>query len=149
MIPHDHIRMDPPAESLARLAQSGLERLRRPRALEHIPPVIPAIDHMINRPRKLNPQPSRHLATSKPHLQTHQPKINKYQPDPIGRTIESFWSSLKYETVYHRRFATRAEARTAIFDYIEVFYNRTRLHSSLGYVSPATFESHHNKPKSP
>ena len=55
--------------------------------------------------------------------------------------IESFWSSLKYETVYHRRFATRAEARSAIFDYIEAFYNRTRLHSSLGYVSPATFES--------
>jgi putative transposase len=55
--------------------------------------------------------------------------------------IESFWSSLKYETVYHRRFATRAEARSALFDYIEAFYNRTRLHSSLGYVSPVTFES--------
>jgi putative transposase len=55
--------------------------------------------------------------------------------------IESFWSSLKYEVVYHRRFATRAEARTAIFDYIESFYNRTRLHSSLGYVSPVMFES--------
>lgn len=55
--------------------------------------------------------------------------------------VESFWSSLKYETVYHRRFATRPEARTAIFDYIEAFYNRTRLHSSLGYVSPVTFES--------
>jgi putative transposase len=62
--------------------------------------------------------------------------------------IESFWSSLKYETVYHRRFATRAEARTAIFDYIETFYNRTRLHSSLGYVSPATFESQQPKTKS-
>jgi putative transposase len=55
--------------------------------------------------------------------------------------IESFWSSLKYEVVYHRRFATRAEARSAIFDYIETFYNRTRLHSRLGYVSPVTFES--------
>src|ERR1700733_13492740 len=55
--------------------------------------------------------------------------------------IESFWSSLKYETVYHRRFATRAEARTAIFDYIETFYNRTRLHSSLAYCSPIAFES--------
>jgi putative transposase len=55
--------------------------------------------------------------------------------------IESFWSSLKYEVVYHRRFATRTEARSAIFDYIESFYNRTRLHSSLGYVSPVTFES--------
>jgi transposase InsO family protein len=58
--------------------------------------------------------------------------------------IESFWSSLKYEVVYHRRFATRAEARTAIFDYIETFYNRTRLHSSLGYVSPIVFESQLN-----
>ena len=55
--------------------------------------------------------------------------------------IESFWSSLKYELVYHHRFATRAEARTAIFDYIETFYNRTRLHSSLAYSSPVTFES--------
>jgi putative transposase len=58
--------------------------------------------------------------------------------------IESFWSSLKYETVYHRKFATRADARTALFDYIESFYNRTRLHSSLGYVSPITFESQLN-----
>jgi transposase InsO family protein len=54
--------------------------------------------------------------------------------------IESFWSSLKYELVYHHRFATRAEARTAIFDYIETFYNRTRLHSALGYRSPQQFE---------
>ena len=58
--------------------------------------------------------------------------------------IESFWSSLKYETVYHRKFATRAEARTALFDYIESFYNRTRLHSSLGYLSPISFESQLN-----
>ena len=55
--------------------------------------------------------------------------------------IESFWSSLKYELVYHRRFATQAEARTAIFDYIETFYNRSRLHSSLAYLSPIAFES--------
>ena len=58
--------------------------------------------------------------------------------------IESFWSSLKYELVYHHRFTTRAEARTAIFDYIETFYNRTRLHSSLAYLSPITFESNLN-----
>jgi transposase InsO family protein len=61
--------------------------------------------------------------------------------------IESFWSSLKYEVVYHHRFATRAEARSAIFDYIETFYNRTRLHSSLGYISPLTFEASLTKPK--
>jgi transposase InsO family protein len=58
--------------------------------------------------------------------------------------VESFWSSLKYETVYHRRFATRTEAKAALFDYIEVFYNRIRLHSSLGYLSPITFESQLN-----
>ena len=55
--------------------------------------------------------------------------------------IESFWSSLKYELVYHHRFATLAEARIALFDYIETFYNRTRLHSSLDYQSPINFES--------
>ncbi len=55
--------------------------------------------------------------------------------------IESFWSTLKYEVVYHQRFSTRAAARSALFDYIESFYNRTRLHSSLGYISPLVFES--------
>ena len=55
--------------------------------------------------------------------------------------IESFWSSLKYEVVYHQRFATFADARSAIFHYIETFYNRTRLHSSLAYLSPIQFES--------
>jgi putative transposase len=61
--------------------------------------------------------------------------------------IESFWSTLKYELVYHHRFATRVEARTAIFDYIETFYNRSRLHSSLAYTSPLQFESQLNQPK--
>lgn len=51
--------------------------------------------------------------------------------------IESFWSSLKYEVVWPRKFATRDEARTAVFDDIESFYNRTRLHSSLGYARKA------------
>jgi transposase InsO family protein len=59
--------------------------------------------------------------------------------------IESFWSSLKYEVVYHQRFATFAEARNAIFNYIETFYNRTRLHSSLAYKSPIQFESQLNQ----
>ncbi len=59
--------------------------------------------------------------------------------------IESFWSSLKYEVVYHQRFATFEQARAAIFNYIETFYNRTRLHSSLAYRSPITFESQLNQ----
>jgi transposase InsO family protein len=55
--------------------------------------------------------------------------------------IESFWSSLKYEVVYDQRFATFAEARCALFNYIEIFYNRIRLHSSLAYCGPTNFES--------
>ena len=55
--------------------------------------------------------------------------------------IEAFWSSLKNELVHRRHFVTRAQARTAIFDYIEAFYNRTRRHSSLGYQSPLDYES--------
>lgn len=53
---------------------------------------------------------------------------------------ESFFGSLKKELVHHIRFRTREEARTAIFDYIEVFYNRNRLHSSLNYLTPEEFE---------
>lgn len=45
--------------------------------------------------------------------------------------MEAFWSSLKNEFAQRRRFATRADARTAIFDHIESFYNRSRRHSSL------------------
>jgi putative transposase len=55
--------------------------------------------------------------------------------------MESFWSTLKTELVNHERYATREQARASIFEYIEVFYNRKRLHSSLGYVSPETFEA--------
>ena len=56
-------------------------------------------------------------------------------------TMESFWSTLKHELVYRRKFMTRNEATTAIFDYIEGFYNRTRLHSALGFKSPLDYES--------
>jgi transposase InsO family protein len=55
--------------------------------------------------------------------------------------MESFWSTLKHELVYRRTFMTRNEATTAIFDYIEGFYNRTRLHSDLGFKSPLDYES--------
>ena len=53
---------------------------------------------------------------------------------------ESFFASLKIECVYRQRLATRGQARAAIFDYIEVFYNRQRRHSTLGNISPAEFE---------
>ena len=54
--------------------------------------------------------------------------------------MESFFASLKKELVHHEDYQTRAEARASIFEYIEVFYNNQRLHSSLGYVSPAAYE---------
>jgi putative transposase len=55
--------------------------------------------------------------------------------------MESFWSTLKTELVNHEQYATHAQARQSIFEYIEVFYNRQRLHSSLGYLSPEAFEA--------
>lgn len=57
---------------------------------------------------------------------------------------ESFWSTLKREVIAGLRFKTRQEARAALFEYIEVFYNRKRRHSSLGYVSPECFEASRN-----
>lgn len=55
--------------------------------------------------------------------------------------VESFFGTLKRELVYHRHYATREEATQDIFEYIEVFYNRKRRHSTLGYYSPAEYEA--------
>jgi putative transposase len=55
--------------------------------------------------------------------------------------MESFWATLKTELVNHEHYVTHEMARASIFEYIEVFYNRKRLHSSLGYQSPETFEA--------
>jgi putative transposase len=55
--------------------------------------------------------------------------------------MESFWATLKTELIHQSSYATREQAKAAIFEYIEVFYNRKRLHSSLGYVSPESFEA--------
>jgi transposase InsO family protein len=56
---------------------------------------------------------------------------------------ESFFATLKTELVYRQRWTSRLELRSAVFEYIEVFYNRRRLHSSLGYKTPAEVESAH------
>ena len=58
--------------------------------------------------------------------------------------MESFWSTLKEELVHHRSFVSRTEAASAIFDYIETFYNRERLHSAPGSLSPVEFEKQIN-----
>jgi len=59
-------------------------------------------------------------------------------------TMESFWSTLKRDLIHRSHFATRAQARAAIFEWIEVFYNRTRFHSALGFKSPVDFENQIN-----
>jgi putative transposase len=58
--------------------------------------------------------------------------------------MESFFKTLKTERVYHNNYATRQQAMASVFQYIEVFYNRKRLHSSLGYMSPAAYEAQLN-----
>mgnify|MGYP001587106152 FL=1 len=63
-------------------------------------------------------------------------KGNCYDNAPV----ESFFSSLRNELVHHRQFQNQAEARSAIAEYIEVFYNRERLHQALAYPSPEEFE---------
>ncbi|WP_255482839.1 IS3 family transposase, partial [Marinobacterium marinum] len=54
--------------------------------------------------------------------------------------MESFFSRLKVELIYAEQYRTIEEAKSGIFEYIEVFYNRIRRHSALGYVSPAEYE---------
>jgi putative transposase len=55
--------------------------------------------------------------------------------------LESFHASLKKDLIHRRSWPTKAEARTAVFDYVEAFYNRRRRHSTLGMLSPAQFET--------
>jgi len=82
----------------------------------------------------------RHALQNAQAIASMSRKGNCYDNAPM----ESFWSTLKHELIYRRHFKTRAEARLAIFDFIEVFYNRRRLHSSLGYLSPVDFENQNN-----
>jgi transposase InsO family protein len=59
--------------------------------------------------------------------------------------MESFFHTLKTEHTYFEQYTTREQARQSIFEYVEVFYNRQRLHSTLGYCSPMAFEKMWNK----
>jgi putative transposase len=70
-------------------------------------------------------------------LQSMSRKGNCYD----NAVAESFFHSLKTELTHHIKFETRSQANQAIFEYIEVFYNRQRLHSSNNYFSPVEFEN--------
>lgn len=73
-----------------------------------------------------------------------QPSMSRVGCCYDNAMMESFFATLKRELVHRQRFATRAEAAAAVFEYVEVFYNRQRRHSSLGYVSPEAFEAQIN-----
>ena len=60
--------------------------------------------------------------------------------DNDNADAESFWHTIKNELIHRQDFQTREEARQAIFEYIEVFYNRTRQHTTIGNLSPVEFE---------
>ncbi len=59
---------------------------------------------------------------------------------------ESFFHTLKTELIYSQSFVTREQAKSSLFEYIEVFYNRFRRHSTLNYRSPAEFETNNPAP---
>jgi putative transposase len=78
----------------------------------------------------------RDVLNSNGFIQSMSRKGNCYD----NAVAESFFHTLKIEHVYDYRYETRADARQSIFEYIEMFYNRTRRHSALGYKSPVSFE---------
>lgn len=84
-------------------------------------------------------------------LRLHQFEQSMARADEVydNAFIESYWSRLKAELVYQRVFRSVADAREQLFEYIELYYNRRRRHSSLGYVSPLQFEEayYRNNPK--
>ena len=97
------------------------------------------------RPRTTDSRPR---LTSSPNLVRQVPAPRRPDQVWVGDItyipMESFWGTLKAELMLGRRFQTLAEARFAIFEYIEVFYNRKRLHSALGYQTPVDFEANLN-----
>ena len=82
----------------------------------------------------------RHWLTANAMRQSMSGTGNCYDNAPM----ESFWHSMKVEETHGQDFATRAQAKHCVFGYIEGWYNTTRMHSSLGYQSPAQFEHSRN-----
>jgi transposase InsO family protein len=95
------------------------------------------------RPRRASTRPH-----GRPQRRPLQPSRQRRALDPEttaeyfydNAVCESFFKTLKSELVDRQSWPTRAQLRTAVFDYIECFYNRQRRHSSLDYLSPAEYE---------
>jgi len=107
--------------------------------------------------RNKRPEPGRMLHSDRGSLycaEDYQKLVKQFgMPPSMSRKgdcydnapMESFWGSLKNEVIFHQRYATRADAESAIREYIEIFHNRRRRHSCLGYISPARFAENFSK----
>ena len=120
----DHLR-----SSLAEQALQQALRIRRPGA---------GLLHHSDRGLQYGSQKYRALLDCCQALQSMSRKGDCYD----NAAMEAFWSSLKSELI-DQPLSSRKEAISALFQYIELYYNRRRLHSSLGYQSPAAFEKLH------
>lgn len=98
--------------------------------------VQPGLMHHSDRDGLYQSAAYKHLLSKHRMVSSMSRKGNCYD----NACVESFFASLKNEMVAFERFLTRAEAQQKIFEWIEVFYNRVRRHSTLGYVSPVDFE---------
>jgi putative transposase len=101
----------------------------------------PGLIHPSDRGSQYCAQTYRQILGSQGLLASLSRRGNGYDNAPI----ESFWGSLKNELIYHRRYDTRVEAEASIRETIEVFYNRQRCHSRLGYLAPAVFVQNFRK----
>jgi transposase InsO family protein len=107
-------------------------------ALRQRQPVKPLIHHS-DRGSQYTSYAFQELLTDNNITASMSGRGNCYDNAPV----ESFFGTLKAELVHHAVYRTRQEAMTDIFFYIEGFYNRTRRHSTLGYLSPTDFEAAH------
>lgn len=99
-------------------------------------PRLPGLIHHSDQGYQYASTRYRALLRQKAITQSMSRKANCYD----NAHIESFWATLKSECLTRRPYATRAQARLAIFTYVHTFYNRVRMHSALGYQSPLDFE---------
>ncbi len=84
--------------------------------------------------------------TDASHEQFHAQQRHQAQLQAKANAVcESFHASLKKELIHRQPWPTRAEARSKVFEYIEGWYNPRRRHSTLGYLSPADYETQHRQ----
>jgi transposase InsO family protein len=127
---------------------SGLVERKRGRTTIRVPGVRVAVDLVQRQFRPAAPNvlwPADRAASSSRWPSARRPATqaspSRWAPKAYDNAVaESFFASLKKELVHRRTWPTRRELTGEIFEYIEAFYNNSRRHSTLGYLSPAMFE---------